>query len=226
MGAGAVAVMALAVALTSVPARGHAARHPGPELVLREFARVDADTPTGRVSVLAGEGLARTYEWGGCSLSASMSARRSRWYGSLGAYDAAGRAGLIDTLRDRMRACKGISRPVVQEGQIHFADVPSAERWLRQYARMASTVWNDRGIVLQWQVRPSRDQLNVDLWLMCINGDAPVKLAGATNDVIGLHHRDGAAHAIHTCARVDPDVIRHTQKMWEDLWRGGGPSHE
>ena len=211
-----VAVMAVAA---FGPFEAKAASLPAPELVLRDYARLEVDTPVGTVSVQAGKGLERTYEWDGCSLSANMFARRSRWYGSLGAYDAAGRLGLADALRDKSHACKGISRTVVQEGQIHFDDEQAAEEWIRRYSAISRTVWTNDGLLAQWQVVPSRDQFSFDLWLICVQGRAPKGLAGANNDAIKLIHKDGLSNALHKCAKVSSNVVAKTRKVWQDHWR-------
>jgi hypothetical protein len=196
-----------------------AATFPAPELVLRDYARLEVDTPVGKVSVVAGKGLERSYEWDGCSLSASMFVRRSRWYGSLGAYDPAGRMGPADALRDKLRACKGISRTVVEEGQIHFDDEQAAEAWIKRYSTISPTVWTNDGLLAQWRIVPSRDQFSFNLWLICVQGRSPKKLAGATNEAIKLLHKDGLSNALYECAKVSTDVVAETQKVWQAHWR-------
>ena len=115
------------------------------ELVLYEGARLTARTPSGVVSVLAGSGIARKYEWNGCSLDSHMVPRTSRWYGSLGIYDPApGDGSPFSTFR----RCKGVSRMVVEEGQLHFADMEAAQAWIRRYAGAFPTVWSGDGLVV------------------------------------------------------------------------------
>lgn len=196
-----------------------AATLPAPELVLRDYARLELDTPVGKVLVHAGKGLERTYEWDGCSLSSSVFARRSRWYGSLGAYDPAGRFGPIDALRDKFRACKGISRTVVEEGQIHFDDEQAAEAWIKRYSTISTTVWTNDGLLAQWRIVPSRDQFSFDLWRICVRGLPPKKLGGAKDDAIKVFHKDGPSGALHECARVGAEVVAETQKVWQEHWK-------
>lgn len=208
----------VAVAIGSLEVQ--AATLPAPELVLRDDVSLEVDTPNlGKISVHAGRGLERTYKWDGCSLSSSMFARRSRWYGSLGAYDPAGRLGPVDALRDKLRACKGISRTVVEEGQIHFDDEQAAEAWVKRYSTISPTVWTNDGLLAQWRIVPSRNQFSFDLWLICVQGHPPKKLTGATDEAIKLLHKEGQTNALQKCAKVGSDVITETQTVWQEHWR-------
>ncbi len=187
---------------------GGCAAGPEPELVLQEGARLTAKTSSGNVSIVAGRGFDRKYEWDGCSLSANMGARKSRWFGSMGIYDPAGSFGRLGS------GCNGISRTVVQERQIHFEDRSAAEEWMARYRKTAPTVWSDDGLLVQWDLVPGREQINVDLWQICIAGRRPSELSGATNQALELAPISGR----HDCATVSSDVLGETKKAWQDWW--------
>ena len=158
------------------------------ELVLREGTTVTAKTSSGNISIVAGNGLDRTYKWDNCSLKADMGARRSRWYGSLGIYDPALSFGVLSSIFPWWFSCNGISRTVVEEGQIHFADIRVAENWIEHYSKTQATVWSNDGLLVQWMLVPVREQLNVSVWQICISGQRPIELLGAKNEEIGRAH--------------------------------------
>lgn len=177
------------------------------ELVLQEGVRLTATTGSGTVRVTAGQGLERTYEWNGCSLKASMMARSARWYGALGIHDPAG-SGPVGLLFGRMFGCNGISRTVVQEAQIHFASRSAAERWMEHQSRLPfETVWTNDGLLLQWGVSPGRQQINVDVWQVCVAGQRPTQLRGAGDEAIQVERVAGEGHLRHECALVGPDAV-------------------
>lgn len=211
-------VMALFIAPTTVISDGaySAPVEPSIELALHEGARLEARTNTASITVIAGDKLKRRYEWDGCGLNADMSARKDRWFGSLGMYDPAGRSFI-----DPSAGCKGISRPVVEEGQIHFSDENLANAWITRYKKISplSTVWTNDGLLIQWGITPQRHQINVDLWQICINGKRPVRLAGSLDQAIKASHQNGPEAARRQCAKVTDKVIIETQKIWSDHWR-------
>ncbi len=186
------------------------------ELVLHEGARLEASFANSSVAIIAGNKLQRRYEWGSCGLDADMFPRKERWLGNLGMYDAAGRI-----FNNPLAGCDGISRTVVQEGQIHFSDEMSAEAWISRYKTIGgfNTVWSKDGLLVQWGLIPQRNQINVDLWQICIKGKRPINLAGASDESIKVMHPSGSGYARLECVDVSEDVITDTQKAWSDNWR-------
>lgn len=177
------------------------------ELVLQEGVRLSATTPSGTVSVTAGQGFGRTYEWNGCSLEASMMARSTRWYGALGIYDPAG-SGPVGLLFGRIFGCNGISRTVVQEAQVHFATRGGAERWINRQLKLPfEAVWTNDGLLLQWGVSPGRQQLNADLWQVCIAGLKPTQLRGARDELIQVARVAGGGQLRHECASAGTEAM-------------------
>lgn len=186
------------------------------EIVLQEGARLVANTSNGNITVIAGNKFERRYEWNGCGIDAHMFPRKNRWFGSLGMYDAAARM-----FYNPWAGCDGISRPVVEESQIHFADEHSAEVWITRRKRIDSwfTVWTNDGIFIQWGLSPQRNQLNVDLMQICIKGKKPTKLTGAVDTSISVFHPNGHESSRRECVDVSADVIIETQKTLSEDWR-------
>ena len=185
------------------------------ELVMQPRARFEAQDRGFRIAIIAGEGNERRYEWGNCSLTAHPCARGKRWYGSLGIYDPAPGVAYM------FSGCDGVSRPVVEEGQIHFQNQSSAEAWIERYARVSdqSTVWTHDGLLISWRLTRERGQLSVDVYQVCIGGQTPQTLAGATDAAITVTAASDKAVARHDCATVSPAVAVETERVWAELWR-------
>jgi hypothetical protein len=198
---------------------GCASKDSTPELVLGEGVRLTAKAAPGDVSVVTGKGLARSYQWKSCSLSANMMARPARWFGSLGLYDPAASLGILSRLLPWWFKCDGVSRTVVQEGQIHFLDRDSAEKWITRYSKGDETVWSNNGLLVKWGINREREQIDVDVWQVCISGRWPTELAGARDESLVLSQISGAGPARHECAMVDPEVARNTLGDWQNFWQ-------
>lgn len=190
-----------------------------PELVLQDDTRLVATTSSGTVSVLAGPGLERTYEWNGCSFASHMEPRGSRWYGSLGIHGGEPGAGVLGSLLPRLFTCKGIDRTLVEEAQIHFPEQAAAERWIARYAKNFETVWSNDGVVVQWIVSPARRQLGVSIWQVCVAGRRPTELSGAKDGSLQFSRVAGSGPVRHDCASVDAQVLSDTQRIWQEHWR-------
>lgn len=147
------------------------------EVVMAPLSRIDATTPVGKISIVAGKGLRRTYEWEGASRFVDMWPRTERWYGSMGLY--------FPGPGNHWSDHKGIARGVVQEGQQHFKTEAEALAWLKEdTTNYHPIVWNNEGLVVGWSKTLPRRQLNVDVWQIVINGQKPRSLKGAQDDAI------------------------------------------
>ena len=150
------------------------------ELGKTEFAllpgqTVTATTPAGTIQVRADDWLKRSYTWEGATRSVIMWPRAERWYGSLGIYyPGPGR---------HWAEHNGITRGVVEEGQQHFDSVEAAVDWIRKRQWMPHAYRND-GLVVGWTKIPAREQLNVDVWQIMINGKKPTSLPGASDAAV------------------------------------------
>lgn len=181
------------------------------ELVMTEGASIKVVGADATLHVSAQGGLKRTYEWDECNLSTTLRARASRWYGSLGAYDPGFSFGLWGS------ECNGASRTVVQEGQIHFDDENFANEWINRKPKFYNTAWSTNGLLVSWAISPSRSQLNVNVWLMCLDGkpfNFEVKPSKFRIFVSSIHE----GHPIRRCKRVDNDAINDTRHQIREFW--------
>lgn len=196
---------------------------PQTELVLNEGSKLEAISTRGNIVIVAGKGLARQYQWDDCALDSKMHARANRWLGNLGAYDPAGRFRLSDFFK--YPSCKGVSRTVVTEGQMHFPDIEAAEEWIRHRPKSWISAWTNDGLFVSWLVNPSQSNgvatgnISLDLVLICINGLRPAKLEGASDQAIRLTYASVPNQAIHQCAKVGSDVIKETQLDLAKQWK-------
>lgn len=188
------------------------------ELVQRPDVRITATTPSSSISVLSGQGYERTYEWNGCSFTLNLSPRDSRWYGSLGIRASLAGAGFLSDLLPAAFTCKGIDRPIVEEAQLHFTAQKEAEQWLARYSRHFDTVWTSDGLVVQWLVSPSRRQLNVDVYQLCVADRKPTALLGARDDQVQVERVRGSEPMRHECVPVGRAVQLQSQKLWRAHW--------
>ena len=134
------------------------------EIVMPPNATITATTNSGTISISSGKGLKRYYTWDNVTRSAVLGARSTRWYGSLGIYN----AGMGSHWLPKHN---GISRGVLEEGQQHFDTYEEAMSWLKMKCR--GCVYNDSGLVVWFSKSLSREQLNVDVWQIYIGGETP-----------------------------------------------------
>lgn len=153
------------------------------ELSRTEFAMspgetVTATTPSGTIAIRADGWLKRSYTWDGATRTLAMWPRDERWYGSLGAYfPGPGR---------HWEPHNGITRAVVDEGQQHFGSAHDAVEWIHRYEKLALIpyAYTPEGLVVGWKTVPAREQLNVDVWQILVNGQKPKNLPGASSEAI------------------------------------------
>jgi hypothetical protein len=146
------------------------------EIVMLPGSRLTATTPVGQIIIDAGQGLRRSYTWEGATRSVEMWPRKERWYGSLGLY--------YPGPGNHWLEHKGIARGVVQEGQQHFETVDKAMSWLENQQQWEPHVWTNSGLVVGWNKTLPRQQLNVDVWQIYVDGKKPVTLPGADDKAI------------------------------------------
>lgn len=184
------------------------------ELVLPEHTTLLAETPAGPIEVVSGVGLERWYGWAGCRLKVTMVPLSSRWYGSLGAVESS--TTIFGDLFSR--SCDGISRAVVGEGQIHFADLEWAEKWAERYrVTCPASVRTHDGLLVAWSLTPARNQINVNVWQICIDGQPPRNMPRSATGAISLTSK-GENILPLPCRAVPPEVSFDTQAAWQKNW--------
>jgi hypothetical protein len=182
------------------------------EFVLYEGVTLKAILGDETLRISASKLLQRSYFWHTCELGAELNPRRSRWYGSMGGYNAGASFGLS------AGGCNGISRPVVGEGQIHFDNHETAEKWIKRQPDFFKKVWNTDGLLVTWATIPERSQLNVDVWQMCLNGK-PYTPAGVSKNSTLSVTPNNEGLSLRPCVAVDQVEIDKTKAHWDEHWR-------
>jgi hypothetical protein len=148
----------------------------GTEVVMAPGSSISAETSMGEIKITAGKGLMRSYTWDGATRSVEMGVRKVRWYGSLGlSFPGPG---------DHWKEHNGITRGVLEEGQMKFKTVAAAIKWIKQRRNTIPLVYRDDGLVVGFDKVPERKQINVEVWQIYINGKKPKTLPGSTNTYI------------------------------------------
>jgi len=156
------------------------------ELVLAPGMTITATNRNGRIEIEAGQGTVRKYTWEGATREVKLMVRYSRYHGSLGIYSPGDVA---------FAEHHGITRAVVEEGQMKFDSEEQALAWLNEPYQIdiLDRVYNNDGLVVGWGRSPKRKQLNVDVWQIYIGGKKPMHLSGA--DDLAVSISSSAAHA-------------------------------
>ena len=176
------------------------------ELVMRPGTVIDASAGGRGMQVTAVDSLNRKYQWNNCTLESHPCVRDKRWYGMFGLYDPAPESFHWN------KGCEGITRPVIQEGQIHFKTQALAEWWVREYSpHPDTTVWTNDGLLVRFAVVPERYQLNVDVVRICVDGQSPKAFGGARNEGIRV-----TGPGLFECAKVSDDVMKETVQILAD----------
>lgn len=147
------------------------------EIVMPPNSTIEATTRTGKILVTAGAGLKRSYTWDGVTRSVVMWPRNKRWYGSLGLYYPGPGSHWLPKHG-------GISRGVLQEGQQHFNTLQEAKVWIENRKQMYPVVYSDDGLLVSYGKTLAREQLDVEVWQLLINGKKPERLEGSNNAAI------------------------------------------
>jgi hypothetical protein len=155
------------------------------EVVMSPGMKVEADTPSGRMIITAGLGLKRSYTWDGETRSVEMIPRKSADRRDMGIY--------FPGAGEHWISHHGITRGCLQEGCLHFKSEKEMLRWLNEKPGFVPRVYSNDGLAIWVLKTPGRNQLNVDLFQVDINGVKPTIIPGAV---------DGK---IHTLLQAQPD---------------------
>lgn len=148
----------------------------GTEVVMAPGSSITAETSTGTITITAGKGLLRSYTWEGATRSVEMGARTTRWYGSLGlAFPGPG---------DHWKEHNGITRGVLEEGQMRFTTAAAAMKWIKDRAKSLPLVYRNDGLLVGFGKTLSRKQLNVEVWQIYVGGKKPSTLTGSQDSKI------------------------------------------
>ncbi len=171
--------VSLLILILSVISKDNVHSEPiGTELVMPEGSVILAKTHLGEIKIKANGGLERIYTWDGASRKAELKPRKTRWFGSFGAYSP-GRG-------FHWEENHGILRGVLEEGQQHFNSLDEAIAWLK-LPYHSNCVYRDDGLAICYSKNIKRFQLNVSIWQIYIEGSKPLNPPESAGDRIWFY---------------------------------------
>lgn len=149
------------------------------EVVMSLGTRITAQTSDGEVSILAGPGFERFYNWNGETRSAKLWPRKQRWWGRFGIY--------YPGPGEHWKANHGLTRGVLEEATLWFKTIDDFLAWIKR-ARSTGIdyVYTNEGLVIGFGKFSARKQVNIDVWQVMIDGRKPVSLPGSRNDLVSV----------------------------------------
>ena len=91
------------------------------------------------------------------------------------------------------------------------------ERIRRPQLAYEHSVWTSDGLMISWDTVPAREQLNVEVWMMCTQGKPLRDLAGADDSAIEVT-ANSSGQTRYECATVDQAVVNQTRQQLEEHW--------
>jgi len=151
------------------------------ETVLAPGQSLSVTNRSGTMVIAFVSSLKRRYSWNGVERTVNFIPRKERWYGALGIYSP-------EPLLFSFWKADGVSRILAQEAELNFKSEGDFLKWHNgEWNRdRINVIYNDSGIAAGWGKSPSREQLNVDVWQILLNGKIPKHLSGANNSAIKL----------------------------------------
>jgi hypothetical protein len=167
--------------------------YPYTEMVIPIGATISAINPYGNVLITATSTTLRRYRWRDWDVAVGLVARLRRWYGSLGLYRASNK--LFDWSKSGN----------LEEAQMHFPDERAAIRWLTAgQGTPPEVVWNDTGLAVDLGDVVSNNELDVDVFQVCIRGQKPKHLGGAIDGKVSITGEDGRPVSTLRCTNPGP----------------------
>ena len=151
------------------------------ETVLTPGSKISLINNNGTMTITYLSPVKRRYSWNGGTKVLTMLSRKEKWYGSLGIYSQeAWPFCFLGGNRD--------SRILAEEATLNFISVQEFLAWHNgEWNRdRINIVYNNSGLAGGWCISPSRNQINVDIWQILINGKIPKHLPGANDSAIKL----------------------------------------
>ena len=119
----------------------------------------------------------RYFVWMGERREFPVKGRVAEWYGRMGAVNPS----------ERINEIKGITRLIYEDGEMDFPSQQAAMEWLSQpYQKNVFDVrYTSDGLVIGFSITQHREQIDIDITQILINGQKP-RLSGASDaDQIG-----------------------------------------
>ena len=142
------------------------------EQVLHKGEVIDIHNENGDLHIEAIDDTKRFYRWKDGNSKIRLMQREKRWYGSFGLY----------SVGDNWFG----KRLLVSEAWRNFQNKQELMDWLNGPWNIQNMkyVWTNTGLVAGWCETPHRNQINIDLWQVYIDGQNPVELSGARDNAI------------------------------------------
>ena len=150
--------------------------YPFTRLAMQPGMVIEARNKNGAVHIEYLSPLERRYKWDGHDERRTLIPRRESWLGLLGAYDPAP-AYFWEIFSPRI---------VAEDSQIDFENMADVEKWLYQSSAILDWVYTDDGLVVGFAKTSSRNQVNIDVYQIYINGEKPSKLKGSRPENINV----------------------------------------
>lgn len=135
------------------------------ELAMQPGMRITATNKNGTIIIEAISPLKRRFQWGKFDETRILIPRKERWMGRLGAYDPASRF--------FWEFWKPLPRIVINDSQLHFQSLQEIENFLNQGRNFFDWIYTDYGLVVGFGWDDSRDQVNVNVYQIYLDGEFP-----------------------------------------------------
>ena len=139
------------------------------ELAMSSRMLVKATNDNGSVEIKYLSPLEREYRWGAYIERRTLTPRKERWDRKLGAYEPA-ESSIFNIFQPRI---------VAEDSQLHFENYDEVYTWLKQGSEVLDWVYTDTGFVVGFSTSESRNQVNIEVYQIYINGEKPVSLSGS-----------------------------------------------
>lgn len=150
--------------------------YPFTRLAMQPGMVIEAKNKNGTVYIEYLSPLERRYRWNGHDEKRTLIPRKEIWLGRLGAYDPA-TAYIWEIFSPRI---------VANDSEIDFETMEDAEKWLHQGSAVLDWVYTDDGLVVGFAKASSRNQVNIDVYQIYINGEKPSQLKGSRPERINV----------------------------------------
>lgn len=151
--------------------------YPYTELAMRPGMIVEATNKSGTVSIEYISPLERRYRWDDHDEVRQLIPRRQEWNGKRGAYDPAPHSIFVAWLAPRI---------VAEDSAIHFSSVDEMRAWLHQGSAVLDWVYTGDGLVVGFAKAKDRNQVNIEVYQLLLDGREPTALEGSQPDRISV----------------------------------------
>ncbi len=144
------------------------------EAVMTPKMQITVNSRYGPITIVAGNGLKRTFYFDGATRSIEMYPRKTPYFGNMGLYYTGPGFHWLPV--------NGIVRCVAIEGVLNFPNLDKTIDWLSQKPAEISRLYRNDGLCIWISKRDGT--LGVDIFQIYINGKKPNKLTGACDSDI------------------------------------------